>query len=175
MVQKRITPDDFTPPVSNESSKPVVEKEEAQHKEKSIGTTDLIKLVEMQSSMIERLEAKLQAFDKVLSVNKSPATETIQEEIKRIEESSKTQRELLVARLKKQEQMGIMIPLGINEKAGATHEVGINGVVFVYPKGTMLKVPETVYNLLADSYNITASAGMEMRADRDENIMKALS
>lgn len=77
--------------------------------------------------------------------------------------------------LSKQPRMHIMIPLGIGEKKGATHEVCINGWVKSYPKGVMLEVPKTVFELLAEHFNITQSVGKELEIDRDTETQRALS
>lgn len=78
-------------------------------------------------------------------------------------------------RLAKQKKYHFMIPLGIGEKKGATIEVCINGYVRSYQKGIMLEVPETVFNLLADHYNVTDKAGKEWEVSRSPETEAALS
>lgn len=164
MANKRIKPEDFVQTSD-------VEKQ-GQQEDKGVSPETLAALVQQQSRIIEKLEEKLETMSKPV-VSQQEAVSR-QEELKRIEMASKTQKQLLVEKLNRQVKRSIMIPLGINEKPGATHEVGINGVVFVYPKGQMIEVPDTVFRLIADHFNITSAAGQDMRIDRDDNVVKAL-
>lgn len=167
MANKKITPDDFQKPETVTSPRegvkdPVVEE---------TGLKALADVVAKQSSLIERLQEKLDLLEKA----PKPVSEmTRQEELRRIDQASKTQKQLLVEKLNSQPKVTFMIPLGINEKKGATHEVGINGVVFVYPKGQMIQVPQTVFELLRASYDITVAAGEDLRIDRADDINDAL-
>jgi hypothetical protein len=173
---KQIKPDDFSTPdnVKKNEDKVVTT-------DKAAGTdntsedkepSSLEDLVKSQARLIEKLENRLDSMDK--KSGKTPALSP-QEEMKRIELASKSQREALVEKLNAQPKFAMMIPLGINEKPGGTHEVGINGVVFVYPKGQMISVPQTVFELLSAHFNITSSAGKDMLVDRDEAVNQALS
>jgi len=78
-------------------------------------------------------------------------------------------------RLNAQERFHIMIPLGIGEKKGASHEVCINGWVKSYPKGVMLEVPRTVFELLSECFKITSEVGKEWEVNRDSRTQAALS
>jgi hypothetical protein len=163
---KQIKPEDFGSPDNVKNEEKGVEAVKTQENKEPSSLEDLVK---SQANLIERLEERLNSVDK-----KAPVLSP-QEEARKIELSSKSQRQALVEKLNAQPKFAMMIPLGINEKPGGTHEVGINGVVFVYPKGQMISVPQTVFELLSAHFNITSSAGQEMRADRDDAVTQALS
>lgn len=128
---------------------------------------------------IERLKKELEESKKTppAQAPQAPGNRVdLSQEKENITQVIKTQKQLLVEKLNKQPQVQVMIPLGIGEKPGvATHEVGINGVVFVFPKGKMIMVPETVAKLIADHFNVTFAAGEEFRADRDKDTQDALT
>lgn len=178
-MAKQIKPDDFKAPeqdkVTNDENvtteqDPVTDDQvKGKGKEKE---GSLEELVQSQARLIEKLEDRLDKMDNVPA--KAPKL-SAQEELRLTEEASKSQKQALIEKLDKQPKFAMMIPLGINEKPGGTHEVGINGVVFVYPKGQMISVPETVFKLLSDHFNITNAAGRDMLADRDDRVLEALS
>mgnify|MGYP003480043655 CR=1 FL=1 len=58
--------------------------------------------------------------------------------------------------LSKQPKVRMMIPLDPGEKPGAYRTVIINGYRFDVRKNTMVDLPESVANLLAESYRITS-------------------
>jgi len=53
-------------------------------------------------------------------------------------------------------------------KSGSVWPVTQNGFKYLVPKGKMVDVPESVYEILANAINITASAGRELRIDRKD-------
>lgn len=67
-----------------------------------------------------------------------------------------------------------MIPLGIGEKPGAIEEAQINGYKLNMLKGVMINIPQRFATLLEESYNMTALAGKELLADRDETVKEKL-
>lgn len=74
-----------------------------------------------------------------------------------------------------QEKVMFLVPLAEGEKAGAVHEVFINGYKTTITKGVMTKVPISVANMLANSYKISMEAGAESRIDGDAQKLDALS
>lgn len=92
-----------------------------------------------------------------------------------IEREAQTEEAELRRALMSESKVRFAIPLYPGEKPGATHSVRINGVVFVYKKGVMYDMPESVANLLADSYNITMDAGRDMELGRSQDVETALS
>ena len=105
-------------------------------------------------------------------VSTQESTLSLDLERRLVDQKDLARKKKIIELLNKQPKRTIMIPP--DGKKGSTHEVGINGVVFVYPKGVMLDVPETIFNMIKDSFNITASAGEEFLIDRDDNVRKAL-
>lgn len=177
-MAKQIKPDDFKAPeedkVKNDMSptdQDPVSDDQEKGKDKGEKEGSLEELVQSQARLIEKLENRLDKMDMPAKAPKLSA----QEELRLTEEASKSQKQALIEKLNKQPKFAMMIPLGINEKPGGTHEVGINGVVFVYPKGQMISVPETVFKLLSDHFNITNAAGKDMLIDRDDRVAEALS
>ena len=58
-----------------------------------------------------------------------------------------------------------MIPLAEGEKPGATHDCFINGYKVSVTKGTMVQIPQSVANLLAEHYKVNMEAGAQYRVD----------
>lgn len=108
-------------------------------------------------------KAKTQAKPKVQAKPKK-----IIEMSKQTAQTAKSRIGTMKAILDKQPRVSFMIPLGIGEKPGAVHEVGINGYNQVYPKGKMIEVPQSIYELLASHFNITSEVGQQWRLDRTE-------
>jgi len=95
---------------------------------------------------------------------------------------SKAERMLQI--LLKQPRVRYALPLEPKEKPGVVREVWekgrfrqihisgaveapqINGCKWLVPKGVMVEIPKQVFDLLADSYNITITAGENLRLDR---------
>lgn len=94
---------------------------------------------------------------------------------KDIARSMKSDIELTREALSKEEQVNFMIPLSEGEKAGATHEVFINGYKIIVPKGRMAILPKSVVNLLSESYRVAAEVGAEFRLDLDDDKYKNLN
>lgn len=64
------------------------------------------------------------------------------------------------------EPMNVLIPLEMGEKKGiAAHEVGINGVCFIIPKGAYVSVPSNVGKLIIDAFDQTTVALDQNRID----------
>ena len=77
-------------------------------------------------------------------------------------------RERTEAYMKKQPTIRTMIPLGINEKMGASEDLQINGYKITVPKGVFVNLPEPFVDLISYAYNQTAEAGKEFLLDRPE-------
>lgn len=77
--------------------------------------------------------------------------------------------------LQSQPQVSFMIPLGIGERKGAYDTVQINGYKLTIMKGTMVKLPQQVVDLLAAKYEVEMSAGADARIDGDQNRADALT
>ena len=77
--------------------------------------------------------------------------------------------------LAKEEQVTFMIPLAEGEKAGAVHEVWINGFKVSVPKGRMAILPKSIVHLLSESYRVAAESGSEFRLDLDDDKYKHLN
>lgn len=58
--------------------------------------------------------------------------------------------------LSKEPKVKMMIPLDPGEKAGAYRTVSINGYRFDVRKNTMIDLPQSVAQLIADAYRITS-------------------
>lgn len=77
--------------------------------------------------------------------------------------------------LSKETQVNFMIPLADGEKAGATHDCFINGYKVTVPKGRMCIIPQSIANLLAETYRVQAEAGSEFRLDFNDDAHDRLS
>ena len=75
--------------------------------------------------------------------------------------------------LAKQGKVRVMIPLEIGEKKGAKHFFQINGHAVMVPKGVMTEVPETIAELIDQSWNING-IGDEFEIDGDASKETAL-
>lgn len=159
MSAKKKTPARITPQSAKKTVKSSKEKEV---KKEPVEDTKKAKAVAMEEKEIKK---EIGALEKKLAELKGRVDKTIisSVDVTRVAEDRIAYMEEI---LSKQPKMHIMIPLGIGEKKGATHEVGINGWVRSYPKGEMLEVPKTVFELLSAHFNITAQAGKEFDIDR---------
>jgi hypothetical protein len=77
--------------------------------------------------------------------------------------------------LDRQPKVRFMIPLDMGEKKGSYHEVQINGYILRIQKGVFVDIPQSVADLLAESFDLTNEAGSEYRIDREEKYLNALS
>lgn len=77
--------------------------------------------------------------------------------------------------LAKEEKVHFMIPLAEGEKAGAVHEVFINGYKYPVPKGKMVIIPVSIVNKLSEHYKVGLEAGLEFRIDQDDKKLDALA
>jgi len=77
--------------------------------------------------------------------------------------------------LSKEPQVNFMIPLSDGEKVGATHDCFINGYKVTVPKGRMCIIPQSIANLLAETYRVQAEAGSEFRLDFNDDVHEKLS
>lgn len=77
----------------------------------------------------------------------------------------KSDKEVTRAALMKEEQVHFMIPLALGEKAGAFEDVWINGFHTRVPKGVMSIIPQSIAEILANKYQVEATAGAEFRLD----------
>ena len=66
--------------------------------------------------------------------------------------------------LSKEPQVNFMIPLMDGEKI-AHHDVWINGYKVTIPKGRMAIIPQSIANILMNTYKVQAEAGAEFRLD----------
>jgi hypothetical protein len=95
--------------------------------------------------------------------------------ISELDDVIKNRKENVVELLSKQKKVMFMIPLMPGEKPGATVEVGINGLVMVYPKGEYFEAPMSVVELLKEYEHVKSTSGAEYKVDRDEDTERALS
>lgn len=68
-----------------------------------------------------------------------------------------------------------IIPLMPGEKPGASESVSINGYQLNIKKGAMVEIPVPVAKILAKHYQVEMEAGQEMRIDRKDDVINALS
>lgn len=68
-----------------------------------------------------------------------------------------------------------IIPLGFGEKKGSIETWEANGYRLNILKGARVRIPSQVADDLANAYNLTAEAGREFSADRDEKLKDALN
>ena len=78
-------------------------------------------------------------------------------------------------KLDAEEKIHFMVPLAEGEKAGAVHECFINGYRVAVPKGTMVQIPKSIANLLAEHYKVNLEVGAQYRIDNDSKKQDALS
>lgn len=89
----------------------------------------------------------------------------------------KNDQERTLDRLKQEDKVRIMIPLGINEKRGAsaTLEVAINGVFFRIKKGQYEDVPKSIADVVMRSQDQTEKSLDLFSLERSQDISEALS
>lgn len=78
------------------------------------------------------------------------------------------------ARLESQPKVQFLIPLGFGEKRGSYDTVILNGFRLNIMKGVLTFIPKQVAEVLAESYQMTASAGEEFLMDRKDEVKEAL-
>lgn len=105
----------------------------------------------------------------------APVSTTVKEKKVDIKKELASDIEMTKKKLEAQEKVMFLVPLAEGEKAGAVHEVFINGYKTTITKGVMTKVPISVANMLAESYRINMEAGAESRIDGDSKKLDALS
>lgn len=69
----------------------------------------------------------------------------------------------------------VSIPLAPGEREGAYDTVSIQGYKVQVKKGVQVELPQPMAKILLESYRITAAAGKEKLADRDDAIASALA
>ncbi len=80
------------------------------------------------------------------------------------------------AMLDAQPKVRTFVPLENGEKLGEFLPVNINGYRLNVPKGVYVDVPQTVADIIAESYNIyEQNSASAMRADRNDDVTNALS
>lgn len=78
--------------------------------------------------------------------------------------------------LDEQPKIRMMIPLAIGEKKGkAFLDVGFNGYFMQLPKGVYLDLPESIANIVSESFQQTEAAGEDFKIDGDKRLETALS
>lgn len=85
-------------------------------------------------------------------VESKPVSETVVSRMSQMQQN-------MVKELEKQPKMTFYVPLNPGEKEGATIEVGINGVRFVYPKGTFFEAPLACVELIKNYMESVSNAG----------------
>lgn len=125
-------------------------------------------------------ETKKAVGEEVAGVEETPVAEapvstTVKEKKVDIKKELASDIEMTRKKLESQEKVMFLVPLAEGEKAGAVHEVFINGYKTTIKKGIMTKVPISVANMLAESYRINMEAGAESRIDGDSKKLDALS
>lgn len=78
-------------------------------------------------------------------------------------------------KLENDEKFPIMIPLKQGEKAGSIKDMWINGFHVQIPKGQLVRVPQGVFEVLADALKLTSEAGADFLISRDSKVEDALS
>jgi len=79
---------------------------------------------------------------------------------------------LLDAQLK----VRVLVPLESGEKLGEFLPVNINGYRLNVPKGVYVDVPQTVADIIAESFNVyEQNSASAMRADRNDEVSSALN
>lgn len=87
----------------------------------------------------------------------------------------KARKQKLVEQLEKEVRIMMLIPKRESEIDGTTLEVGINGVVFVYEKGQIYEVPQSIATLIMEHLKTTGQAGKDLEINRSEAHRDALS
>lgn len=68
-----------------------------------------------------------------------------------------------------------IIPLAEGEAVGSFETVQINGYKLTIQKGTMVNIPVSVANILAEKYRIAMTAGQDKKVDRAPDVQDALN
>jgi len=87
----------------------------------------------------------------------------------------KSQKQMTIEGWEKEPMVSCYIPLNFGEKRGSTHEVCVNGVVVVYPKGKRFDAPKSVADLIDNYLDSVAHAGDESAIDRSAEVEAALT
>lgn len=77
-------------------------------------------------------------------------------------------------KLYNQERVVYAIPFDLKEVEGATQEVIWNFIRFTIPKQTMVSLPQSIFEILKQSFNIK-EADRHLRADSNEGKIAALN
>lgn len=111
------------------------------------------------------------------------------EALKRIKEEKEKKKE---SELKKYVVKGTSVPVMVEafmqedfvdflimknptEGKSAVHEVAVNGMVFVFPKGKYFSAPMSIVNMLKEYFEVEGSSGDAYRVDRSSDNIAALS
>ena len=80
------------------------------------------------------------------------------------------------ALLDAQTKVRVLVPLESGEKLGEFLPVNINGYRLNVPKGVYVDVPQTVADIIAESFNVyEQNSASAMRADRSDEVSSALN
>lgn len=75
-----------------------------------------------------------------------------------------------------QSKVRVLVPLESGEKLGEFLPVSINGYRLNVPKGVYVDVPQSVADIISESYNIYEhNSATAMRADRNDEVSSALT
>jgi hypothetical protein len=75
-----------------------------------------------------------------------------------------------------QSKVRVLVPLESGEKLGEFLPVNINGYRLNVPKGVYVDVPQTVADIISESFNIyEQNSASELRADRNDEVSSALN
>ena len=75
-----------------------------------------------------------------------------------------------------QPKVRVLVPLESGEKLGEFLPVNVNGYRLNVPKGVYVDVPQTVADIIAESFNIyEQNSATAMRADRNDEVTSALN
>ena len=78
--------------------------------------------------------------------------------------------------LASQPKVRVLVPLETGEKLGEFLPVSINGYRLNVPKGVYVDVPQSVADIISESFNIyEQNSATAMRADRNDEVVSALT
>lgn len=95
---------------------------------------------------------------------------------KDIASSFKKQKEEMEERLREQQKVRVLVPLGPNEKRGkAFLEIGLNGAFYKIPKGEYIDLPQSIADIIMRSQQQTDESLSMFSVERAEDVRDALS
>lgn len=77
--------------------------------------------------------------------------------------------------LEAQERVVFFVPLAPGENPNSLEFVSINGFSMEIRKGSTVSMPRQIVEMIAEKYQVEMTAGANMRIDRDDKNLEALS